>query len=81
MKPVKFKGQNTVIKSKSNDFYDMPILVSDTTEGHVVMCYKLSFIERIRVLFTGRIWLSVLSFKKPLKPMFLGTKKKELIKW
>ncbi|MBE9490863.1 MAG: hypothetical protein IMY67_11255 [Bacteroidetes bacterium] len=79
MKPTKFKEHNTVIKTPK-DFYDIPIFAADTVEGHVVMCYGLSFWERLRVLFTGKIWISVLSYQKPLNPMFLGTVKKEVIK-
>lgn len=75
MKAVKFKEQNVVFAEDQPEYTPLPALVLNTDDGQVVSCWKLSFRERVRVLFTGRIWMSLLSFGKPLTPSFLSTKK------
>lgn len=77
MKPVKFKEQNVVFAENQPEYTPLPALRLDTTDGQVVTCWKMSFKERIRVLFTGKVWMSLLSFNKPLTPSFLSTKKSE----
>lgn len=80
MKPVKFKGQNTVFAENQPEYTPLPALRLDTDDGQVVTCWEMSFSERIRVLFTGRVWVSLLSFNKPLTPSFLSTKKTDHFK-
>jgi hypothetical protein len=38
----------------------------------------LTFRERLRLLFTGKLWCSLLTFNKPLTPSFFSTKKADL---
>ncbi len=42
-------------------------------DGMVITRWQLSFVERLRVLFGGSIWLTVLTFNKPLQPVKLET--------
>lgn len=37
------------------------------------------FRERLRVLFTGRIWLSIWTFHKPLSPHLITTRQSDLM--
>lgn len=78
MKPIKFKYQNTVYSKNQSEYQELPSLKLDTAEGEVISCWKLSFKERIIVLITGKIWLSLMSFNNPLTPSFLSTKRKEV---
>ena len=78
MKPVKFKHQTTVFAKDQPEYQPLPALVIDSPNGEVVSCWKLSFKERIRVLFLGRVWLSISSFNKPLSPSFLSADRKEI---
>ncbi|MGQ0836345.1 MAG: hypothetical protein ACT4O5_15775 [Gammaproteobacteria bacterium] len=48
------------------------------TEGRIACCWSLSWRERLRVLFTGRIWHQVLTFNHPLQPQLLTVEKPEL---
>lgn len=50
----------------------------DNPTGEVVSCWKLSFKERVKIVFTGRIWLSLMSFNKPLTPSYLAVNRKEV---
>lgn len=79
MKPIEFKGQNKIFAKDQPEYQPLPALhFSDSPTGEVVSCWNLSFGERLRVLFTGRIWLSLMSFNNPLTPSFLSTKRKEV---
>lgn len=40
-------------------------------DGMVVTRWSLSWTERLRILFGGSLWLSVLTFNKPLQPVKL----------
>lgn len=79
MKPIKFKEQNVVFAENQKEYLPLPACKLDTPEGHVVFCQHLSFIERLRVLFTGKIWCCLLSFGKPLTPSLFSTKKSDII--
>ena len=78
MKAVEFVGQNTVFAKDQPEYLPLPALKVDNKEGEVITCWKLSFGERLKVLFTGNIWLSLLTFNKPLTPIFMTTDRKEM---
>jgi len=79
MKPINFKNQNVVFAKNQPEYQPLPALMIDNKHGEVISCWDLSFSERLRVLFTGKIWLSLLSFNQPLMPSFLSTKKSDVI--
>lgn len=68
MEPIKFKGHNVVFAENQPEYKPLPAFKSDGPEGAVVSCWKLSFRERIKILFTGKLWLSLWSFHQPLTP-------------
>lgn len=79
MKPVAFKEQNTVFAKDQSEYQPLPAYKANTPQGEVVSCWSLSFCERLTVLLTGRIWLALLSFNKPLTPSFLTVTKYEVL--
>ena len=76
MKPIKFPEQNCTFAENQPEYLPLPVFKDEN--GVVISCWKLSFNERIRVLFYGRLWQSMLSFNKPLTPSFLAVKKSDL---
>ena len=76
MKPIEFKHQNVVFAKDQPEYQPLPALKLNTPEGEVISCWKLSFKERIQVLLFGRVWLSLMSFNKPLTPSFLSVDRK-----
>lgn len=78
MKPVKFKHQNIVFAKYQPEYQPLPALRLDTPTGEVISCWKLSIKERIKIVFTGRVWLSLRSFNKPLTPSYLAVNRKEV---
>ena len=78
MKPVEFKHQNVVYAKDQPEYQSLPALKLDTKEGEVISCWRLSFRERFKVLFIGNIWLSLMTFNKPLTPSFISVNRKDV---
>ena len=69
MKPIEFKEQNIVFAKDQPPYLPLPAYQDDEQGGRVFHCWQLSFIERVKVLFTGKLWINVLNFHKPLQPI------------
>ena len=84
MKPIKFPEQNCVYAENQPELLvnltDAAFYKQIDSEGieRVVACWKLSFWERVRILFTGKLWSSLMTFGKPLTPSYFTTKKSDL---
>lgn len=79
MKPVKFKEVNVTFAEDQPEYQPLPAFKNNSPQGEVVTCWELSFRERLRVLFKGKIWLSLMSFNKPLIPSYMTTKKSDIL--
>ena len=55
MKPILTKSTNGWLFAPEGqpDVLDLPVT---RTPGHVSSCWKMSFLEWLKVLFTGKIW-------------------------
>lgn len=80
MQLIEFPEQNVVIAKDQPQYLPFPAFRLDDPEGTLIGCWKLGFMERIRVLFSGIIWHSILTFKGPLQPQLLSTEKPENLK-
>ena len=78
MKPVKFKEQNVTFAENQPEYIPLPAHKVDEPEGRVISCWQLSFKERIKMLFSGKLWVTLLSFNKPLTPSNFTVYKKDL---
>jgi hypothetical protein len=72
MEPIEFKEQNVVFAKDQPEYQPLPTLKIEGPEGYVISCWGLTFRERIKILFTGRVWLSLMSFNKPLTPSYMS---------
>jgi len=80
MRPIKFKECNVNVAEHQDEYITFPMYRHPSSpHGEMVGCWRLSFRERIRVLFTGLIWQAVLAFGNPLQPQRLSTKKEDVI--
>lgn len=79
MKPIEFPEQNTVYAKDQPQYQPLPAFKADTPQGEIVSCWKLSFKERIVLLFTGKLWVSLMCFNKPLTPSFFTVKKSDIL--
>lgn len=59
----------TIFAKDQPPYIPLPAFRDD--DGTVVTRWRLTFRERVRVLFGGSIWLSVLTFNTPLQPVKL----------
>jgi hypothetical protein len=73
MKIIKLKGHNVVYAENQPEY--LPLPAHRTEDGVVTSCWGLSFRERIKVLITGRMYLQLFTFNKPLQPIILTVNK------
>jgi hypothetical protein len=78
MRPVKFKHQNVVFAEDQPEYQPLPALRIEGPEGIVISCWKMSFKERVKVLFTGKVWLSLMSFNNPLTPSYMSVNRDDV---
>ena len=67
-------GFPEVIFAENQDEYEsLPALQLDDRECTVVSRWKMSWRERLHVLFSGDLYVYVMTFGKPLQPYVLET--------
>jgi len=69
MKPIKFKQQNKVYAENQPEYLPLPVYEDDKQGGRVYHCWQLSWKERFKILFKGKLWINVLNFKQKLQPI------------
>ncbi len=55
------------------EYITLPSFRTGDPDGRVVTRWRLTFRERLRILLTGDLWLSLLTFNHPLQPVKLDT--------
>ncbi len=78
MKAIKFKHSNVIFAKDQPEYQPLPALKIDSPQGEVISCWKMNWRERLKVLITGKVWLSLMSFKKPLTPSYLSVNRKDV---
>jgi len=76
MDPIKFDGSNVVYAEDQPEY--LPLPAHKTKDGILTVCWKLSFVERVKVFFTGKIWQKVMTFNLPLQPQLMSCDRREL---
>lgn len=67
---VSFPEQTCVIAKDQPQYMSMPAHIDPETR--VVTCvWQLSFKERVKLLFTGKVWHRILTFGNALQPQKL----------
>jgi hypothetical protein len=79
MTPKKFPEANVTFATDQPEYIPLPAFVNESHEGEVISCWSLSFKERLRILFKGEVWISQMTFNKPLTPILPTTKKDDLL--
>jgi len=69
MKPIKFKEQNVVFAKDQEPYLPLHAYQDDEQGGRIFHCWGLSIMERIKILFTGKLWINVLNFHNPPQPI------------
>ncbi len=66
MKPEQFPEMTATLAEEQPEYQPLPVCVYGE---RTISCWKLTLVERIKLLFTGRLWLLVLNFRQPLQPL------------
>lgn len=69
MKPLKFPGYNVVFAKDQPPYLPLPAYQDCIQGGRVFHCWKLTWKERFHILYSGKLWINVLNFGKPLQPI------------
>lgn len=75
MEPIHFVEANATFAENQPEYLPLPAYKTYDREGRVTSCWHLSIRERVRLLFTGRLWFTVLTFNSALQPQLPSTEK------
>ena len=78
MNIIEFPEQTTVYAQDQPEYLPLPAHRFGDREGRIAFCWSLTWRERLRVLFTGRLWHQVLTFNQPLQPQLMTVEKPEM---
>ncbi len=80
MKAVDFPESNQNIAEKQDEYITLPAYRDkNDPNGYLITCWKASFKERLLFLFTGKMYLSIMTFNKPLQPLIMSVDKWSLL--
>ena len=69
MKAIHFQEATHVFAKNQPQYFQLPAYKKN---GIVTSCYELTLWEAIKVLCGAKIWVSVMTFDKPLQPQKLS---------
>ena len=63
----------TVLAKDQPQYIPLPVAHVQYTDGvrSMISCYRLTWRERLRILFIGKVWWEQLTFGQPLQPQKL----------
>jgi hypothetical protein len=65
MKPLEFPEQTVKIAENQEEYQTLPAFVD---KQQTISLWGLSLRERIKILITGKLWLTQLNFSQSLQP-------------
>lgn len=68
MLPIEFNEQNAVLAKNQPEYMPLPVHIGD---GVTTSCWRLGWRERIKMLFSGKVYLQIMTFHNPLQPQRL----------
>lgn len=78
MELIEFEEQTVIIANNQPEYLPLPAHQFNDERGRIAFCWKMTWRERIKVLFTGLLWQQVLTFNQPLQPQKLETIKPDM---
>ena len=77
MTPTTFKEQNTTFALNQKEYYPLPVHKSMSAPTIITSCWKLTPLERLKLCFTSKIYVKIMTFGDPLQPQLLSTRFKD----
>ena len=65
-------GWEPVTYAKDQPQYQPLPVLRNPDNGTLISCWGLTWRERLRLALTGRLWVQLLTFGRPLQPMLLS---------
>ena len=82
MQALEFPEQTLIIAKDQPEYRPLPAWVGyldgDKSIHCVTFCWGFSWKERLKLLFTGKVWHTVMTFNKPLQPQLLQVEKPKM---
>ncbi len=71
MKPIEFPGFNITFAKNQPEYLPLPCYRD--SQGTIIICWKGTWRDRLRFLFTGQVWQTVMTFGQHLQPITIET--------
>lgn len=71
MKPVEFPQTNVIYGEGQPEYWPLP--AHRTDDGIVTSCWHAGWLDRIRILFRGRVYVRTMTFRQRLQPIAVDT--------
>jgi len=68
MKAINFKGCNLTLAENQPQYQPLPVCYQGGGEAAMTSCMKLTLKERIKLLFTGKLFITQLTFNTGFHP-------------
>lgn len=70
LKPIKTADTNVVFAENQSEYLPLPAhIIKNDDYGRVFVAYKLTFLQRLVLLFNGMVHIQLMTFCKPLQPI------------
>lgn len=73
MTAVDFPGANLRLGEHQEEYQTLPAAV--TADGIIVTCWRPTFWECVKLLWTRRVWLHTMTHFRPFQPVILSAHK------
>jgi hypothetical protein len=78
VKPIDFPKANRTYAKDQPEY--LPLRAHVKEDGTATTCWKPSFVERLKILLGGNVWIQILTFNKPLQPLLPSIDPPEQVK-
>jgi hypothetical protein len=79
MELITFAEQTVVIAKDQPEYLPLPAhRFANDPHGRIACCWRMTWRERLRVMWTGLVWHEVLTFGGALQPQRLSTEKPDM---
>lgn len=75
MKPIKFPEALSIFGADQKEYLPLPAYRHKDDWLCVSSCWGMSLKERVKVLFTGKVWVTMPTFGKALTPVKISAHK------
>lgn len=79
MTPADFPEQSIIVAKDQPEYMPLPAHIDRRFPAQTMtFCWRLTWRERLKLLFTGKLWHQVMTFGMPLQPQLLLVEKPRL---